>query len=150
MAQKKSHTKSSGCPVACALDIIGDHWTLLIIRDLMFLGLHEYKEMLAGSEGISSNILTDRLKKLSLNGLIASVNHPEDRKRKYYYLTNKGKGLVYTMVHLIRWSEKYLSDLLEIPLEKKELIANDPERFIHLTLQQIQQWEKSNLTIHKK
>lgn len=146
MVQKKIHTQRSGCPVACALDIIGDHWTLLIIRDLMFLGLHEYKEMLAGSEGISSNILTDRLKKLEQNGLVASMIHPQNRKRKYYYLTGMGKGLVYTMVDLIRWSEKYLSDQLEIPPEKLELLANDPDRFIELTLLQIQEWEEANLT----
>ncbi len=146
MVQKKTHAGRSGCPVACALDIVGDHWTLLIIRDLMFLGLHEYKEMLAGSEGISSNILTDRLKKLAHNGLIASVVHPEDRKRKLYFLTVKGKDLIVTMVHLIRWSEKYLSEQLEIPPEKKELIVNEPERFIDLTLLQLKEWEKTNLS----
>lgn len=146
MVQKKTHTERSGCPVACALDIVGDHWSLLIIRDLMFLGLHEYKEMLAGPEGISSNILTDRLKKLVLNGLIASVVHPDDRKRKLYFLTVKGKGLVDTMVHLIRWSEKFLSEHLEIPPEKKELIVNDPDRFIELTLLQLQEWEDANFT----
>lgn len=145
MVQKKTHAERSGCPVACALDIVGDHWTLLIIRDLMFLGLHEYKEMLAGSEGISSNILTDRLKKLAQNGLITSVVHPEDRKRKLYFLTVKGKDLVDTMVHLIRWSEKHLSEHLEIPPEKKELIVNDAERFIELILLQLKAWEETNL-----
>ncbi len=146
MVQKKIHTQTSGCPVACALDIVGDHWTLLIIRDLMFQGLHEYKEMLAGSEGISSNILTDRLKKLTQNDLIASVVHPRDRKRKLYFLTVKGKALLDTMVHLIRWSEKYLSEHLEIPPEKKELLVNDPGRFMELTLLQIKEWEDANLT----
>jgi DNA-binding HxlR family transcriptional regulator len=145
MVQKKSHSESSGCPVACSLDIVGDHWTLLIVRDLMFLGLHEYREMLAGSEGISSNILSDRLKKLELNGLIASLIHPQDRKRKFYYLTDMGKGLVYMMVHLIRWSEQYLSEYIDIPPEKKQLITNDPNRFIELTLQQINEWEQAHV-----
>jgi DNA-binding HxlR family transcriptional regulator len=135
----------SGCPVACALDIVGDHWTLLVIRDLMFLGIHEYKEMLAGAEGISSNILTDRLKRLEGNGLIASMPHPQSRKRKLYYLTAKGKDLIHTMVHLIRWSEKHLSDRLEIPPEKKDLLVNGPDRFVALTLQQLARWEKENL-----
>lgn len=66
----KEHAARSGCPIACTLDIVGDHWTLLIIRDLMFLGLHEYKDMLMKEEGISSNILTDRLKKLERKDLI--------------------------------------------------------------------------------
>ena len=144
MVQKKTHMEHSGCPVACALDIVGDHWTLLVIRDLMFLGIHEYKEMLAGAEGISSNILTDRLKRLEGNGLIASMPHPESRKRKLYYLTAKGKDLIHTMVHLIRWSEKHLSDRLEIPPEKRDLLVNDPDRFVALTLQQLVRWEKEN------
>jgi DNA-binding HxlR family transcriptional regulator len=145
MVQKKTHTEHSGCPVACALDIIGDHWTLLVIRDLMFLGLHEYKEMLAGPEGISSNILSNRLKNLEEAGLIDSVIHPENRKRKFYYLTGKGKDLIHTMVHLVRWSEKHLADHLEIPPEKRELVVNDPDRLIELTLQQLKEWEETNI-----
>ncbi len=145
MVQKKTHMEHSGCPVACALDIVGDHWTLLVIRDLLFLGLHEYKEMLAGAEGISSNILTDRLKKLEVNGLIASMPHPESRKRKLYYLTVKGKDLIHTMVQLIRWSEKHLSEHLEIPPEKRNLLVNDPDCFVALILQQLTQWEDENL-----
>ena len=135
----------SGCPVACALDIVGDHWTLLVIRDLMFMGIHEYKEMLAGSEGIASNILSDRLKKLEGNGLITSTVHPESRKQKFYYLTSRGKDLIHTMVHLIRWSEKHLSEHLEIPLEKRALLVHDPDRFIALTMQQLAKWEDENL-----
>lgn len=145
MVLKKTHTERSGCPVACALDIVGDHWTLLVIRDLMFLGLHEYKEMLAGSEGISSNILTDRLKKLEFNGLIDSMIHPENRKRKFYYLTDKGKDLIHTLVHLVRWSHKHLSEHLKIPPEKKDLLVNDPDRLIELTLQHLKEWEVENL-----
>jgi DNA-binding HxlR family transcriptional regulator len=145
MVQKKIHAVQSSCPVAYALDIVGDHWTLLIIRDLMFLGLHEYKEILAGSEGISTNILTDRLKKMTQNGLISSVFHPEDRKRKLYFLTNKGKDLVETMVYLIRWSERYHSDHLEIPPEIRKLIVNSPSQYIELTLLQLKKWEEKNL-----
>lgn len=145
MVLKKTHAERSGCPVACALDIVGDHWTLLVIRDLMFLGIHEYKEILAGPEGISSNILTDRLKKLEQNGLLASMIHPGNRKRKFYYLTVKGKDLIHTMVHLIRWSEKHLSEHLKIPTEKRDLLVNDPDRFVELTLRQLKTWEEVNL-----
>jgi DNA-binding HxlR family transcriptional regulator len=145
VVKKKTHAEHSGCPVACALDIVGDHWTLLVIRDLMFLGLHEYKEILSGSEGISSNILTDRLKKLEGNGLIASMPHPESRKRKFYYLLSKGKDLIHTMVHLIRWSERHLSEHLAIPPDKRDLLVNDPDRFIASTLQQLTEWEEENL-----
>ena len=85
------------------------------------------------------------MKRLEGNGLIASKIHPESRKRKLYYLTSKGKDLIYTMIHLIRWSEKYLSDQLEIPPEKRELLVNDPDLLIALTLEQLKEWENSNL-----
>jgi DNA-binding HxlR family transcriptional regulator len=145
MVKKKTHAKRSGCPVACALDIIGDHWSLLVIRDMMFLGLHEYKEMLAGPEGISTNILSDRLKKLEENDLIDAKAHPQSRKRKLYYLTSKGKGLIHVMVHLARWSEKYLHENLDIPPERRSLLIDDPKRLIALTIEQLEAWEKENI-----
>ncbi len=146
MARKKTHCEHSGCPVACALDIVGDHWTLLIIRDMMFLGIHEYKEMLAESEGISSNILTDRLKKLEQRGLVGWMAHPESRKRKFYYLTPMGKDLIHTMVQLVLWSDRHLAEHLDIPPEKKALLADDPGRLVNLTLQQLAAWEKEHLS----
>ena len=142
MVAKNEHSDRSGCPVACALDIIGDHWTLLIVRDLMFLDKHEYKELIDSAEGISTNILSERLKKLECHEMIASIPHPESKKRKLYYLTNKGKDLIHTMVDIARWSEKHLSDLLDIPAERKKLLLKDPEGLKQMTLEQLKNWEK--------
>ncbi|MGH1462079.1 MAG: winged helix-turn-helix transcriptional regulator [Neptuniibacter sp.] len=145
MVAKIEHRTRTGCPVACALDIIGDHWTLLVIRNLMFLGLHEYKDMLAKEEQISSSILTDRLKKLEHEGLVSSIPHPGSGRRKLYYLTESGKDLLNMMVELTCWANRNISDSLRIPPEKQKLIENDPEKFKQLVRAEIAKWEQSFL-----
>ncbi len=145
MVAKIEHKNRSGCPVACGLDIVGDHWTLLIIRDLMFKGIHEYKDLLASREQISSNILTIRLKKLEEEALISSVPHPESRRRKLYYLTPKGKDLIHVVVPLMRWSNTHLKDLLFIPEKKQKVLENEPDQFIKETLERLEAWEKEHL-----
>lgn len=144
MVKKMEHHLRTGCPIACALDVFGDHWTLLIIRDLMFAGRHEYKDMLASEEGISSNILSDRLKKLEENGVIRSSPHPKSARRKLYYLTGKGKDLVYPLIDIARWSEKHLDDVVNIPPDKKEVLVNNPDLMIYQTLEDLAAWEREN------
>ncbi len=145
MVAKIEHRTRTGCPIANALDIVGDHWTLLIVRNLMFLGLHEYKEMLAAEEQISSSILTVRLKKLEENGIIASVRHPDSKRRKLYYLTSMGKDLIHTMVSLVLWANDHISEHLDIPPDKKELLEADPKAFVRFTLENLEAWEKKYL-----
>ncbi|MEW8458805.1 MAG: helix-turn-helix domain-containing protein, partial [Candidatus Thiodiazotropha endolucinida] len=106
MVAKIEHKLRSECPI----DVIGDHWSLLVIRNLMFLGIHEYKDMLKMEEQISSSILTNRLMRLQRDGLIASLPHPESRRRKLYYLTAKGIDLIYMMTELVVWSNKHMGD----------------------------------------
>ncbi|MBT3046211.1 MAG: helix-turn-helix transcriptional regulator [gamma proteobacterium symbiont of Ctena orbiculata] len=141
MVAKSEHKQRSECPIACALDIIGDHWTLLVIRNLMFLGVHEYKDMLKMEEQISSSILSNRLMKLQNEGLVDSLPHPGSQRRKLYYLTVKGKELIYMMTELVIWSNNYL-ETVNIPEDKKRLIENAPERFIKLTLKELDEWEQ--------
>lgn len=145
MVSKIEHKNRTGCPIACSLDILGDHWTLLVIRNLMFLGLHEYKDMLQTEEQISSSILTDRLKKLECEKLIASIPHPDSKRRKLYYLTASGKDLIHVMVNLVLWANTHLSERLNIPAEKKDLLEKNPEKFKTLILEQIQKWEEEHL-----
>jgi len=145
MVAKIEHRSRSGCPVACALDIVGDHWTLLIVRNLMFLGLHEYKDMLAAEERISSSILSERLKKLEGEGLVASIAHPASKRRKLYFLTPMGKDLVHTMLELVLWSNKRLSPFLDIPEEKKEFLERDPDGFKAHVLSELEDWERQFL-----
>lgn len=145
MVEKIEHKTRTGCPVACALDIVGDHWTLLIVRDLLFLGLHEYKDMLATEEQISSSILSARLKKLETDGVIAAIPHPESQRRKLYYLTPMGKDLIHVMLELVLWSNRHLSAFLKIPKDKKDFFENDPDGFKAHVLDQLESWEEKYL-----
>jgi len=149
-SNKQQHCERTKCPVACALDIVGDKWTLLIIRDLMFFNRHEYKEMLAAEEGISTNILSNRLDRLLEYKLIDVIPHPEYGTRKLYYLTPSGKDLIYTLTHLVRWSSQHLDDLVYIPAEKLTLLRNKPEQMIKLTLNDLCEWEKEYLMGREK
>lgn len=144
MVEKVEHHTRTGCPIACSLDILGDHWTLLIVRDLMFLNLHEYKDMLATEEQISSSILSDRLKKLTREGIVGALPHPESRRRKLYYLTPKGKDLIHMIVEMILWANTYLNDKLAIPPDKKKMLETAPDAFKAAVLDQLRTWEQSH------
>ncbi len=82
--------KRSDCPISCTMDLVGDKWSLLIIRDLMYLGKSTYNEFLGSKEAISTNILNDRLVRLTEIGLISFTG---TAKRKIYKLTKKGQDL---------------------------------------------------------
>jgi DNA-binding HxlR family transcriptional regulator len=82
--------KRSDCPISCTMDLVGDKWSLLIIRDMLYLGKTTYNEFLSSNEGISTNILNDRLVKLTEDGLITFTG---TTKRKKYELTKKGQDL---------------------------------------------------------
>ncbi len=142
VTNKQLHCDRTTCPVACALDILGDRWTLLIIRDLMFFSRHEYKELLTAEEGISTNILSDRLNRLLDYELIDVIPHPEYGTRKLYYLTQSGKDLIHTLTQLVRWSSKHLNDLVYIPKEKLKMLRNNPDLMIESTLNELKKWEK--------
>ena len=140
MVSKKEHLERSTCPLALGLDIVGDHWSLLIVRDLLF-GKHEFKEFLDSDEGISSNILTDRLNKFQDQGIVHWIHHPDSKKRKLYYLTEKGKDLIHVVVPMIRWSLKYHTDSARIPDARKADLSQGPEHFVELTLNALSEWE---------
>ena len=97
----------SGCPVSLGLDIFGDRWTLLIIRDLMFSGKRHFREMLGSDEHISSNILTDRLKMLLDEDIITKTDDPSHKQKVVYSLTEKGIDLLPILVQISSWSYKY-------------------------------------------
>jgi len=97
----------SGCPIDYALDLFGDRWTLLVIRDLLFVGKRHFKELMESPERIASNILTARLKKLEARGLIERSADPDNRKQVIYTLTDKGRDLAPVLVELVRWSGRH-------------------------------------------
>jgi DNA-binding HxlR family transcriptional regulator len=103
------HTKMprSGCPINIALEALGDSWSLLIVRDLMFKGLKTYKEFMQAGEGIASNILADRLQRLERLGIISKHRDPIDIRRHVYRLTEAGIALAPLQVELILWSARH-------------------------------------------
>ena len=105
----------SDCPISYALDFFGDKWTLLIIRDMIFDGKRFYKDFLEGKEGMATNILSDRLKKLEQHGMITSAVYPKLKTRKVYTLTDKGKDLIPVLVDMMAWSAKYHNNLAVPP-----------------------------------
>jgi DNA-binding HxlR family transcriptional regulator len=110
----------STCHISSLLDIIGDKWSLLIIRDI-FLDRNTYSEFLKSDERIATNILVDRIKKLKSLDLIFFHKKPDNNKTKYYYLTNKGIDLYPVICEMTLWSHKYLN-LKEIPPLGTDLI----------------------------
>ncbi|MCG8373827.1 MAG: helix-turn-helix transcriptional regulator [Balneolales bacterium] len=114
----------SDCPISYALDFFGDKWTLLIIRDMVFDRKRFYKDFLNSKEGIATNILSDRLKKLEQHGFITSRVYPEMKTKKEYLLTKKGKDTIPVLIEIIVWSAKY-ENALALPLVFLEKAKKD-------------------------
>lgn len=102
----------SGCPLTSALDVVGDKWSLIIIRD-MFIERTTFKEFLSGPEKIATNILSQRLRWLSENDIIDFTYQNENRKVKHYFLTEKGIELYPAMFELMEWSQNNLDKELD-------------------------------------
>jgi DNA-binding HxlR family transcriptional regulator len=107
MKDKNASKYRSDCPVSAALEILGDRWTLLIVRDILIWNRHEYKAFLESGEGIATNVLADRLQKLEAHGVIRKVPHATDSRKSEYYLTEKGLDLAPVLFDMILWSAKY-------------------------------------------
>jgi DNA-binding HxlR family transcriptional regulator len=101
--------KRSGCPISSALDLVGDKWSLLIVRDIMMVGKNTYNEFLASEEKIATNILADRLAMLEEVGILSKEIHPESKAKFLYKLTQQGIDLLPILVEIILWSDKYLA-----------------------------------------
>ena len=99
--------KRSLCPVACMLDIMGDKWTLLVVRDL-FAGKKTFSEFQNSPENIPTNILAERLKRLVENGIIVKEPYQMHPVRHEYALTAKGKDLGFVLEAMVRWGEKHV------------------------------------------
>lgn len=103
-----AHSKPrSGCPVSVFLETLGDRWSLLIIRDLMVRGFRTFREFEESGEGISTNILADRLRKLEVCGIILSKVAEGDRRRVNYRLTEKGIDLAPVLLELLIWGARH-------------------------------------------
>jgi len=98
----------SGCPINLSLELLGDRWTLLVLRDIIFVGARHFRELLAGPERISSNILADRLATLVEHGLLTRAGDPSHKQKVTYSLTEQAIELVPILVQLSAWGVRYL------------------------------------------
>ncbi|PYB76985.1 winged helix-turn-helix transcriptional regulator [Rhizobium wuzhouense] len=115
------------CPIALALDLFGDAWSLLIVRDLMFKGICSFNGFLAAGEGIATNVLTDRLVKLEQAGIITKARDGQDRRRFVYRLTAKGAELAPVLVSMVLWSAKHTPT--DAPRDMVAAMAANPQGF---------------------
>jgi DNA-binding HxlR family transcriptional regulator len=98
------------CPVASALDVVGDKWSLLIVRDMLLEGKKTFKEIYASREGIAPNILSSRFKMLESFGIITKQKLPTNKKENIYLLTEKGIDLTPMVLEIILWSDRHLRE----------------------------------------
>jgi len=108
MSKRKLRGRSSSkCPITFALDVFGDKWSLIILRDMLFKRKKYYGEFLDSAEKISTNILADRLSKMEAEGIISKTHDPQNLSKYLYCLTQKGKDLLPLLLEMVQWSAKY-------------------------------------------
>ncbi|MCI0518437.1 MAG: helix-turn-helix transcriptional regulator [Woeseiaceae bacterium] len=107
MRGKAPPKQRSGCPISIALEIFGDSWSLLVVRDLMFKQRRTFNEFLSAEENIATNILSERLARLESNEIIEKHQDPNDARRYIYRLTEKGIALAPVLVEMILWSAQH-------------------------------------------
>lgn len=131
--------KRSDCPISCSLDIWGDKWSLLIVRDLIFFKERTYGDFLKADEKIATNILATRLQMLEENGIVSKSDHPESKAKVLYKLTPKGIDLLPLMIEINVWADKYLT----IPDEQREIlkeIKKNKEAYIKKRTKELNDW----------
>jgi DNA-binding HxlR family transcriptional regulator len=133
-----SANRRSGCPLNASVEMLGDRWSLLIVRDMMLRGFRSYKEFLESYEGIATNILADRLRKLETYGIIDTERDPSDGRKVIYALTEKGIDLAPVMAEMVLWAAAH-EDTANEPLVKE--LRRDKEGFIAAVRQR---WAEKN------
>lgn len=107
MKRKPTAERRSDCPLSIALEIFGDKWTLLVLRDLMLKRLKTFKEFQESGEGIASNILTDRLQRLQKEGIVIGKRSAADGRVMTYSPTSKGLDLLPALIEIVIWSARH-------------------------------------------
>lgn len=125
----------SGCPVSTSLEILGDRWSLLIIRDLMVRACRTFKEFQQSGEGIATNILAGRLKNLEAAGIVYTEPDPTDGRKVNYRLTEKGIALAPVLLEILIWGAQYLETaapcevILEMARNREAVLAETRRRW---------------------
>ena len=126
------------CPITSALDILGDKWMLIIIKQMLIEGKETFKDFIESDEAIATNILTTKLKFLEEAGIIIKTQRPDNKKTNLYLLTDKALALTPVLVELALWSDKYLRDIHPTMVNGKplKLLRNDKVAFANMLQKQ--------------
>ena len=141
MPGKRKSKRLFGCPVSVSLKMIGDRWSLLIIRDLMVRGYHTFKEFEESGEGVATNILSDRLRKLKSTGIITTQVDETDGRRINYGLTQKGIDLAPVLLELLIWGARH--EKTEAPCALIEKMAENRQALLSEVRRR---WEENDPT----
>jgi DNA-binding HxlR family transcriptional regulator len=131
----KQHRRSD-CPINFALEIFGDPWSLLIIRDMVYFGKKTYGEFLASEEGIATNILASRLVRLEQQGILEKKLSASEKRKEMYVLTEKGLDLIPVLVDMADWSAEYDANTAA-PAAWIALMKAEREKMIQLMRQTV-------------
>ncbi len=126
-ARQRNVERRSGCPLNASVEMLGDRWSLLIIRDMMLRGFQTYKEFMECYEGIATNILADRLRKLVEYGIVTTEPDPTDGRKVLYVLTAKGIDLAPVLTEMVLWAAAHEKTGNQ-PLVR--LMREDKEKFL--------------------
>ena len=117
----------SYCPINLSLEIFGDTWTLLVLRDMMFAGKRHFRELLQCDERISSNILADRLARLVENGVLTKSDDPTHKQKAIYSLTEKGIALLPIIVQIGAWGSCWITDAKKLEGSARKVVREIQE-----------------------
>lgn len=139
IVKKGKSKRRSECPLNASVEMLGDRWSLLIIRDMMLRGSRTYKEFLESYEGIATNILADRLRKLEAHGIITTEGDPSDGRKLIYLLTAKGIGLAPVLTEMVLWAAAHeetgnQSLVREMQKDKEKFMAAVRQRWAENTI----------------
>ncbi len=119
--------KRSICPIACTLDLVGDKWTLIVLRDILFLKKSRFEQFLESPEKIATNILTDRLHKLEKAGLITKAPYGNHRLRMAYSATEKGKSAIPLLKEMVKWGLSNIEGTGTFPKPEQESLTAEKQ-----------------------
>jgi DNA-binding HxlR family transcriptional regulator len=131
----------SGCPLSISLEVLGDRWSLIIVRDMMVRGYRTFREFQHAGEGIASNILADRLRKLEAAGILTTEAAAEDRRSAYYRLTAKGIALAPVLLDLLIWAAHH-----EATAAPSSFIAQMEQNREAVLAETYRRWEQRDTT----
>ena len=134
-SKKPAPKRRSGCPLNASVEMLGDRWSLLILRDMMLRGFHSYRQFLDSYEGIATNILADRLKRLIAHGIVTTQEDSADGRRLIYVLTPKGLDLAPVLTEMVLWAAKHEKTenqalIRQMQKDKSGFIATVQQRYL--------------------